>query len=156
MKRSVVFVLAIAACARPASQDAGPRPLTSASAALTSASAAAPESPLSCDAIFGVPKGGEKLCDEHVRGEKEEFHFQSYGVAEARATLDARYHERALRCQLSVIAQPPQFSIAKDPKGNTRLSTHDAALNDYPTCTTKASPWHKTVVIVSTRTELHP
>lgn len=103
-----------------------------------------------CAAIFAPPPGAEKLCDEHVRGAREEIHFTSWGTAEDIEAVNVRYRAPASKCGLGVVTKPPLFSLTK---GDLHLSTHDAADSHYPKCSVAPKHEHKTVVVISSKTD---
>ncbi len=156
----LLLVLALAsACGRTAEpvREAAPPPtapvaaVTSVSSpSVSSPSASSPNAKSECDAIFEAPPDAEELCNEHVRGQKAEIHFRSYGTSEARVDVNRRYQGPAGRCHFGVVTKPPIFSVAKD---NLRLSTHEASETGFPTCANAPKPTHKTVIVISSKTD---
>lgn len=99
-----------------------------------------------CAHLFDLPPGAELICDEHVMANVAEIHWRSYGVAEARASVNQRYHGLASSCGVSFTFKPPLFSLSK---GERRLETFEVSNRSYPTCANNPTAKHQTVVVVS-------
>jgi hypothetical protein len=115
-------------------------------AASASASDVTRNDAASCQTLFESPAGADHLCDEHVLANTGELHWSSYGAREPRGLVDARYREWATRCGAEIEVGAQTLLVSRGP---WRVSTHDAAAHDYPTCGTAPSPRHTTVIVVS-------
>jgi hypothetical protein len=109
--------------------------------------ASAPGAADECEHVFSPPAGAKLLCDERVYATGAEINWRSYATRESRVEVNRRYQTLAARCRVGVVSKPPVFSISQ---GLTHLSTHEPSGNDYPTCTTRAAPSHRTVIVIST------
>jgi hypothetical protein len=103
-----------------------------------------------CEHLPAPPASAEKLCDEHVMATGAEIHWQSYVSRDSRLDVNRPYQEWASRCHAGLVTKPPIFSVTQ---GQTRLSTHEPATADFPTCNKSPSPEHKTVIVYSTKVD---
>jgi hypothetical protein len=102
-----------------------------------------------CQDLFAPPPRAEKLCDEHVAAKDSEIAWSSFALGDPLADVTRRYGDTAARCKGATTSTTPWFSVEL---GDRSVSMHDATAPGYPSCEKKASPSHKTVVVVSKRT----
>jgi len=135
-------------CGKPKGQDdAANIPLPSASpASAAQAAAAGAAVDGTCQHLFEAPEGAELLCEEHVVANVAEIHWRSYGLTEARALVNQRYHAAAGGCRASLVFKPPLFSVAV---GDQRLETYESSDTSFPRCSRAPRDSHRTVVIIS-------